>query len=187
MEALCSFSALASSCLKTFSSGRVGRVEGAESAAGAAAAAGAAIVLIRADGQNRLSEENEEARRSRHDFPVESGMGTGRKGREKGESDDELVRRSKRRKKKPKSTLSNNLVVKKNCPGRTTFFDNGQGPTPKKKINIKFKGSTVESNEFLLWATQLDFYRYILAIGMLQRPLKATAVEDTVVPSQGEF
>lgn len=85
MEALCSFSALASSCLKTFSSGRVGRVEGAESAAGAAAAAGAAIVLITADGQKIFSEKNEEARRSRHDFPVENGMRTGGRGREKGE------------------------------------------------------------------------------------------------------
>lgn len=82
MEALCSFSALASSSLKTFSSGLVGRAAGAESAAGAGAAAGAAIVLIRADERNRFSEKKKEARRSRHDLPVENGMGEGRGKRE---------------------------------------------------------------------------------------------------------
>lgn len=46
MDALCSFSALASCSLKAFSSGRVGRVLEADSAAGAAAGAVSAIVQV---------------------------------------------------------------------------------------------------------------------------------------------
>lgn len=56
-------------------------------------------MLIRADGQKIFSEKNEEARRSRHDFPVENGMGTGGRGREKGEVDDGWCDVARRRKK----------------------------------------------------------------------------------------